>query len=724
MAEYLNQRVYQPPKGEDAHKHEIDSPLNPFTEEARRKAEQILTSQHKVFSTNRDEAAPRPASRDKATIHTSKQRPYIEPATPFLPGYPTASRKNVFKNRAVTEPIRESATVAPLFSSPTKKSAQPKKSRSSKDNKELPALPPTTSAKAAAVLGEPISQAPSANKAPPTTPSASAPATTVKFNRGSSNTDFYVPGNTRQVKSQPGPPAFFNEHTRGQPTSRFQLENRPRDQYEIPSPPQFDTPTPPPPPPKPGAMILGDGRMSPTRGGTYGRLGNVNVMPPPPRMDSMIGAIEHTGNIEGQPPSQYYQPSGLGLGYSPSVYGNGFEDPPPTAALHPYSSNTVFDDQQRQTSGDSHSLNISQNSQASKMTLPFVFNGHQSELTPTDSNATSGPQTAIPTFHSPIPQTHTSGNSVPPHPSWIPSLRTAEADQLAHHILGLHYQIGHETGTLNRKIDNKHDILVDHVIGRYENAQAIQAEYQNDLRQGLSAVEHNLGRVVGEVRFLEGRFEEEGSASIEGLEATLEKLVRMGEVVMEKLDGLTEKIAVVEKKVESGSCGCANAKLSAVPSTVGSLKLQQQIQQQQQQQQQQQHFQQTPDLAVLHENQAYYTPNPQVNPATATTTVPNYSSPQKHVHQKHNQQQQIQHQNTSQPTASHDNRQQRYHSPERKPPTPFRPQESPDLRLHPAFAGFAFAEPARPTGTGNDGGDKKGLISQGHWYQQLYERGI
>ncbi|KAI9702528.1 MAG: hypothetical protein M1836_001008 [Candelina mexicana] len=736
MAEYLNPRAYQPPEGGDAHRQETTRPKNAFAEEARRKAEQLKADQHNVSSTDGNESALRPTPRDQASVHISKQRPYIEPATPFLPGYPTGSTNSFFKNRAVTEPIRESATVAPLFSSAKTKNLQPKKSRSSKDNKQLPALPPSTSAKAAAVLGETVPPA-TGTKAPPTTPSASAPATTVKFNRGSNNTDTYIAGDTRQVKSQPGPPTVhFNESKQGQPTARFYHENVLSHVFTIPSPPNFDSPSPPPPPPKPDAMILGDGLMSPTKGGTYGRLGNVNVMPPPPRMESMTGAIEHTGEIEGPPPNQHYQPSGLGLEYSPSIYGNGFEDPPPTAALHPYSSNNAFHDQQRQTSSDSHSLNISQNSQASKMTLPFVFAGHRSELTPTDSNPhQSAPSTAIPPYPTPIPLP--SGNCVPPHPSWIPSPRTVEADKFAHQMLALHYQINHETGTIGRKIDTRCDGIVDQVIGRWESARDVQAEYQNDLRMGLNAVEHNLARVVGEVHYLNTRFEEEigkgpmrlgaaggGNGSKkrienvggdkgggEGVEATLEKLVRMGEVVMGKMEVLTERIAVVERKVDSGSCQCARIS-SAAPSTAGS-------------------YQHTPNPAA---HQQHNLNNPTAVNMNAGISV-KHSSPQKyHHHQAHFQQQHAhpqhppppppsQYQNTPQSSILA-NQHQRHKSPDRKPHTTTNPRDTPDLRNHPAFAGFAFAEPARPVGSGYDGGEQRDLGAQGHWYQQVYERWV
>ncbi|KAI9779126.1 MAG: hypothetical protein M1835_004761 [Candelina submexicana] len=758
MAEYLNPRAYQPPEGGDAHTQGTDHPKNAFAEEARRKAEQLKADQRNISSTDGNESALRPTPKDQATVHISKQRPYIEPATPFLPGYPTGSTNSFFKNRAVTEPIRQSATVAPLFSSGKTKNLQPKKSRSSKDNKQLPALPPSTSAKAAAVLGETIPPA-TGTKAPPTTSSASAPATTVKFNRGSDNTDTYIAGDTRQVKSQPGPPTVhFNESKQGQPTARFFHENDMSHVFTVPSPPNFDSPSPPPPPPKPDAMFLGDGRMNPTKGGTYGRLGNVNVMPPPPRMESMTGAIEHRGDIEGPPPNQQYQPSGLGIEYSPSIYGNGFEDPPPTAALHPYSTNNAFHDQQRQTSSDSHSLNISQNSQASKMTLPFVFAGHRSELTPTDSNPhQSAPSTAIPPYPTPIPLP--SGNCVPPHPSWIPSPRTVEADKFAHQMLALHYQINHETGTIGRKIDTRCDGIVDQIIGRWESSRDVQAEYQNDLRMGLNAVEHNLARVVGEVHYLNTRFEEEsgkgpqrlgaaaggggGNSSKrrienvggdkgggEGVEATLEKLVRMGEVVMGKLEVLTERIAVVERKVENGSCQCATRISSSSSSAAAALSTAAGS------------YQHTPNPASHHQQQQHnHNHNPAaVNMNTGGLLPVKHSSPQKYHHQTQTHSQQHappqhpppppppppsqQYQTTPQSSILA-NSHHRHRSPERKPhTTTTNPRDTPDLRNHPAFAGFAFAEPARqPVRMGNDLGREQGDLggAQGHWYQQVYE---
>ena len=66
---------------------------------------------------------------------------------------------------------------------------------------------------------------------------------------------------------------------------------------------------------RPNAIVLGDGRMSPTRSGTFGRLGNVKIVSAQ-RVPSMEGLVSHVGSFDNttQPsPSSLYSdlPSGV-----------------------------------------------------------------------------------------------------------------------------------------------------------------------------------------------------------------------------------------------------------------------------------------------------------------------------------------------------------------------------------------------------------------------------
>ncbi|KAI9845964.1 MAG: hypothetical protein M1830_007478, partial [Pleopsidium flavum] len=177
-------------------------------------------------------------------------------------------------------PPRGSAAPKPLFAG-RKVSIAELRHKFSKDssstnkkvgNMEQPPLP-TTLDKAGRVLGA------HPNKNNGRTPPASAPASsnTPEPYRASTDNDYPSRHGSpqRQIRSTPvpGPPTlrFFNENPGSRPSPASQRT------YETASN-EYNTPI-----SGADAMILGDGKLSPTKNGAYGRMGNVEMQQHPAR---------------------------------------------------------------------------------------------------------------------------------------------------------------------------------------------------------------------------------------------------------------------------------------------------------------------------------------------------------------------------------------------------------------------------------------------------------
>ena len=365
-----------------------------------------------------------PKSADLPTLNPPKQRIHIKPVTPL----------KLNKNRAATDPPLGSAVPPPLFAG-RKVGIAELRHKFSKEGSiavqnpggtDLPPLPPPSD-KVARVLG---AQATARGRLGKTLPT-SAPASTNAPAPYRTSTEEQYPSRhgspQRQVKSTPVPglptSRFFNEN----PGSRLPVSSTSASSqktYET-APKDYSKPG-----PRVEAMILGDGRLSPSKSGAYGRMANVEMQEYPARVSSMVGIV---GNVlqgmeggEADPASyphgfrpQDYPRSDLNYDYpllsahalpestySPSIYNHNSgvsagewealqqqypQTLPPFSPRQPPLS--LFQSQtQAQAQAQAHAQQqaLSQQhpqsrdvSTASTTTLPFLFRGHAEEITPT-----------------------------------------------------------------------------------------------------------------------------------------------------------------------------------------------------------------------------------------------------------------------------------------------------------------------------------------------------
>ncbi|MCJ1362554.1 hypothetical protein MMC16_001658 [Acarospora aff. strigata] len=545
-----------------------------------------------------------PKSADSAALNLPKPRVQIQPATPL--------KSNA--HRAITEPLRGSAVPKPLFAG-RKVSIADLKHKFSKDsnptnkgvgNTEIPPIPTVTTSKVVRALGS----HPDGKKKVGKTPPSSAPASTNTPEPYRTSTDDTYPSRhgspQRQVKSTPvpGPPTsrFFNENPqpRPSPSSQKTYETAQKDYTAAVS--------------AADAIILGDGKLSPSKNGAYGRLANVEMQDPPARIRSMVGIVENVqyeiesgegelaypDEIESHELSRYmqqYDQSHLSANtlpptlYSPSVYdndsrgvsGGGWEalqhqyptTLPPFSPHHPqqqHHSHSYPESQPQQSrdvsTGTAHSSNTN--------TLPFLFRGHPAEITPTstthsiysDQNQLHNSFILPPPPPRPRPTAAAAaaappalyGNFVPtpPHPQFRPSSsssQTLTSSLIDEHLHAFAMEIHHHIEMSSRRVlnalESRTDRLGDDVVRGFESLRDAQRES------------------VGEICMRVGEEMVKGREEIEGVvrggdERALREVrgvVRGGvEDVLGKLAGLVERVGVLEGRVgalvEVGLGGC------------------------------------------------------------------------------------------------------------------------------------------------------------------------
>ena len=270
-----------------------------------------------------------------------KPRAYIQPATPWNPQGRT--RRNT-SNRAVTDPV----ATKPVFTSHKVSIAGLRKKFTQQDEmiKEEPKLEaplpitpplPNTSGKAARVLGYyPVH----ANRK---TPPASAPPST-------STPDPFrasIEGSGPSISPLPQMSTPVPE----MPSRRWLIENGysiPPSASLVPASPTLSQQTHASAlnrehnQPKVEGMIVGDGKLSPTKQGTYGRMANVEVIEAPSRATSVRGVVEYAGDNRGDGSSMEQKKPSAGSQYSQPI-GSGRESvqysQPPLSATNTASSN-------------------------------------------------------------------------------------------------------------------------------------------------------------------------------------------------------------------------------------------------------------------------------------------------------------------------------------------------------------------------------------------------
>ena len=240
------------------------------------------------------EAKPMPATptslASEQALAIQKHRRNVQPATPLvLANYESQNHKI----RAATDPVAHKSTTKKI----SIKGLRAKFTNDQATNADVapevqPKLPPLPlpSEKASHVLG--YYPVPKEKNTKITAPPASAPPTTDTpdpFRSSSDDPTSRSASPVRQAKSTPVP---------GRPTRRWMRENNmttpPLEtaepvvfgQEEQKLPPHSGTS-------KANAMILGDGRLSPTKKGTYGRVAEVEVVERGERITSQHGLVEN-----------------------------------------------------------------------------------------------------------------------------------------------------------------------------------------------------------------------------------------------------------------------------------------------------------------------------------------------------------------------------------------------------------------------------------------------
>ena len=201
---------------------------------------------------------------------------------------------------------------------------------------------------------------------------------------------------------------------------------------------------------------------------------------------------------------------------------------------------------------DAQGRNIS----TSSATVPIMFQGRNSEITPTSvyvpslpsatswetdlrgnsySNSNKPLSATVP--HLFTNQSTIQTNFVPPpprsHPEFQPSTGPMPAG-LAQLEFALHHHIDTCFGSLSRLVTDKHDKIADQMIRRMENLEETVEQWMKNFKAELGNVKKDVGTLKKEGK--ETGRQHEGS--------------------MQLLKTIEEKLGTLEKKFEEGACKC------------------------------------------------------------------------------------------------------------------------------------------------------------------------
>ena len=224
-----------------------------------------------------------------------RKRPFIQPATPLVPGYVSGLREVYSKPRAVTDPI---VLRKPLNDPPKNNIGRARKGKGKagkQDDNGAERSPPskvtaaqhqtsnipdtvvaTATSDSVTAAGAPASRD-GLSSEPAQQHTKSAPLEVAAVKDAAPNTPRMAPD-----VSTPSEQFLFASEVGKQEGSPSKECPSPAESQIIPAQLQRD---------RPEGMMLGDGLMSPTRVGTFGRLGNVNIMSAP-RVASLAAQVE------------------------------------------------------------------------------------------------------------------------------------------------------------------------------------------------------------------------------------------------------------------------------------------------------------------------------------------------------------------------------------------------------------------------------------------------
>ena len=524
----------------------------------------------------------------------SKVRTQLQPAVPILPlSKEYRQEQQQQKNRAVTDPVTSNKTfegrklsiksLRAKFAGEHNPNAIREDGKNEHQQNEMSAsvssstanlIPPVISDKAARVVGYfPVSRDEKGSHHPQ--PPASAPPTTFASDPFHSSSESNA-SPSRQAQSTP---------VQSRPTRRWLKENGISSSLnENATPVMVNAQTPKSPPRNVNAMILGDGKLSPTKTGTYGLVSQVEIKEGFKRVASQQGIVESvldeqereeaTGNYNqlaapltgsstvsnpfaGQmdAPVPYLQP------YSPSIYEGVWENDPNVVCIHisgslgylelanryqghtlpPFSPNRAPN-----RLGSSAEVQRSRDpSHGSDGTIQMAYDPRQNDVRrrsvyapsfgSANSWAASGYVSTGNSFAQPsrrssaiIPPLFApeNNNFVPPPPPSFPGFQASTGPVppgIAQLGATLHHHIDTCFERLAKMIIDKSDKVVDELIGRCENL-------DDKLGKSIKAVLSELGDVKKEVSNLKdealagNKTGIELKASIKGLEDTLKSL--------------------------------------------------------------------------------------------------------------------------------------------------------------------------------------------------------
>ena len=222
-----------------------------------------------------------------------KRQNNIQPATPLVPGYVAGLRSIYVKDRAATDSVvpKPLNVLAKVNGSHSRKSLEFHSSPNgdSPSNAFSNLTPPYSGGDLATVIGTGFAA------------SESQPLSTFRASESAiHNSPADTSMDTRQTKSHPVQYKPLSPNVQVSAAEPVRQDESSPAQYSSSS--RHDPISSYDNPPHPDAIVLGDGQMSPTRDGTFGRLGNVNIQTAH-RVPSMTGLVGNVGDFDTPQPS-------------------------------------------------------------------------------------------------------------------------------------------------------------------------------------------------------------------------------------------------------------------------------------------------------------------------------------------------------------------------------------------------------------------------------------
>ncbi|KAI9845222.1 MAG: hypothetical protein M1837_004977 [Sclerophora amabilis] len=329
-------------------------------------------------------------------------------------------------------------------------------------------------------------------------------------------------GETRQVKSTPvqyetlQPSVFVETPGGSHQEGPFQ--------DAISSPPDYDSALGRHGSPRPDALILGNGQMSPTRDGTYGRVSTA-LAQPPSRIPSVTGVIESVENAEPSPSS---------------IYSHGPQTPAPGVS-------------QRSQPTFRHQLEAGL----------YGLGSRPASRTGETYIRSKSPKQSIDDQHSlPEPPSEYSNPAPPVHDYDMP---LGSAILLQELFAEIHEQVKRSTNPIKNKLLSNHDDLIDLLTRKFDLSMSTASNGISKLNDKHNALESRLNCTETTNKVARERLAVQVSANHEEmkrlissnsttLHSRIENLIQASNTIVDHLQGLAAKMENLELRVEASQC--------------------------------------------------------------------------------------------------------------------------------------------------------------------------